>query len=112
MEHERENMYFQQLSKEAENFQFFKAYVIFNMAMCLGTFCGVFFVMYYLWVSKGQRHFWGALCRKGRKDKTGEMQQKSILPAAGTVLNEAANRVKQVGSGIKKRKKLRGSTVY
>ena len=38
--------------------------------------------------------------------------KQSILPAAGTVLNEAANRVKQGGSGKKKRKKLRRSTVY
>ena len=65
------------INKEAEIFQFFKAHVTCNMALGLRTFCEVFFVMAYLWLSKGQRHFWGALCRKGRKDKTGEMQQNS-----------------------------------
>ena len=41
----------------------------------------------------------------------GNAAKQSILPAAGTVLNEAASRVKQGGSGKKKRKKLRRSTV-
>ena len=39
-------------------------------------------------------------------------QNNQFYPAASTVLNEAANSVKQGGSGKKKRKKLRRSTVY
>ena len=42
----------------------------------------------------------------------GNAAKQSILPAVGTVLNEAANRVKQGGSEKMKRKKLRRSTVY
>ena len=63
------------INKEAEIFQFFNAHVTFNMAMCLGTVCGVFFLMCDPWLSKGQRHFWGALWRKGRNDKIWDRQQ-------------------------------------
>ena len=93
--------------KGAAIFQCFKAHVTFNMATGLGTFCGVFFVMCCLWLLKGQRHFCGALCRKwGQVQNWGKAAKESILPAAGTVLNEAANRVKQGGNGKRKRKKL------
>ena len=42
----------------------------------------------------------------------GNAAKQSILPAAGTVWNEAARSVKQGGSGKKKRIKLKRSTVY
>ena len=49
---------------------------------------------------------------KGGRTKWGYEAKQPIRRAAGTVLNEAANRVKQRGSGKKKRKKLRRSRVY
>ena len=62
---------------------------------------------------KGAASFLGSLMQKREEGQNlGNAAKQSILPAAGTVLNEAANRVKQGGSGKKKRKKMRRSTVH
>ena len=45
--------------------------------------------------------------KKEEGENWGNPGKESILPAAGTVLHESANRVKQGGSGKKKMKKLR-----
>ena len=64
MDQEGENIYFQLAKQGGGDFPFFKAHVTFNMAMGLGTFCGVFFVMSYLWLSKGAASFLGSLMQK------------------------------------------------
>ena len=99
--------------KEVEIFQFFKAHVKFNMAMGLGTFCGGFLRHVLPVAVKWAASFLGSGVQKVEEGQNwGNAAKQSILPAAGRVLNEAANRVKQGGSGKKKRKKLRRSTVY
>ena len=54
---------------------------------------------------KGPASFFGSLMQKTDECQNwGNAAKQSILPAAGSVLNEAANRVKQGGSGKKKMK--------
>ena len=65
------------LSKEAEIFEFFQSHFSINLAMCLGKFCRVFFANSFLGVLKGERHFWGPKCRKGKNGKFGEMEKKN-----------------------------------
>ena len=75
MEYEREHIYFQLYNQRVGDFPVFQDARYIQYGNGLVTFCGVFFVMSYLWLSKVQRHFWEPLCRNGRKDKIGETQQ-------------------------------------
>ena len=62
---------------------------------------------------KGAASFLGSLMQKSEEGQNwGNAAKQSIFTAAGTVLNEAANRMKQGGSGKKKRKNRKRSKVY
>ena len=55
----------------------------------------------------------GGLIQKSQKGQNrGNAAKESILPAAGTVLNEATNSVKQVGRWNRKGNKVSRSAVY
>ena len=61
---------------------------------------------------KGAAAVLGSLLQKGEEGQNWiNVAKEAILLAAGTVLNEAANRVKHGGRGKKKMKKLRRSKV-
>ena len=107
-----ENIYFHCIIKEAEIFQFFKRTLHSIWQWVWGRFAGFSSSCLTCGCPMGSVIFGEPYAEKGGRTKVGKCRKQSIFPAAGTVLNEAANRVKQGGSANKKRKKLRRSTVY
>lgn len=113
MDHERENIYFQIYNQRGGDFPVFQGARYIQYGNGFGDVLRGFLRHVLPVAVKGAASFLGSLMQKREEGQNwGNAAKQSILPAAGTVLNEAANRVKQGGSGKKKRKKLRRSTVY
>ena len=99
MKHHRENIYFQLYNQREGDFPVFQGgrYIQYG-----NGFWEVFFIMCSLWLLNGQRHFWGALCRKGKKGKLGEIQQNnqfSLLLARFSMKQRTGWSKREVGKG-------------
>ena len=113
MDNGRENIYFQLDNQRGGEFPVFQGARYIQYGNGFGDVLRGFLRHLLPVAVKGAATFLGILMQKREEGEIwGNAAKQSILPAAGTVLSEAANRVKQGGSGKKKRKKLRRSTVY
>ena len=106
MAHERENIYFQLYNQRGGDFQVFQGARYIQYGNGFGYVLRGFLRHVLPVAVKGAASFLGSLMQKREEVQNwGNAAKQSNLPAAGTVLNEAANRVKKGGSGKKKRKK-------
>ena len=113
IDNERENIYFKLYNLRVGDFPVFQDACDIEYGNGIGGLLRGFFPHVFPVAVKRAASFLGRVMQKReQRQNWGNAAKESILPAAGTVLNEAANRVKQAGSGKKKMKKPRRSTVY
>ena len=106
MDHERENIYFQIYNQRGGDFPVFQGARYIQYGNGFGYVLRGFLRHVLPVAVKGAASFLRRLLQQREQEQNrGNAAKESILPVAGTVLNEAANRVKQGGSGKKKRKK-------
>ena len=113
MDNETENIYFQLYNQRGGDFPYFEGARYIQHGNEIGDVLHSVLPHVVVVAVKGAVSFLGSLMQKSEQGQNlGNAAKQAILAAAGTVLNEAANRVKQGGSVKKKRKKLRRSTNY
>ena len=105
MEHERQNIYFQLYNQRGGDFPVFQSARFIHYGNGFGDVL-LGFLRHVLPVAvKGAASFFGSLMQKTEQGQNwGNAAKALILPPSGTVLNEAANMVKQGEVGKRKGK--------
>ena len=112
MGNERENIYFQLYNQRGGDFPVFQGARHSQYGNGFGDVLWGFLRHVLPVAVKGAASFLGSLMQKRNEGQNwGNAAKSALIPAAGTVLNETANKIRQGGSG-KRRKNKRKRNVF